>query len=165
MQRTYYWVLLLSFCLSAAVFAQVVEKEESDGDKPAEVAKNVRDLKAIEIIKKADAAIKKVTSVQYTSRREISGPLAKRLSPARGTVIYTMKSPENPPKYRTSVRMKPRNSEEEVRFTVGSDGDLFYTDRVVKLRFSELAGDGRIGERWGAFVFQGCPCARMAKYD
>ena len=30
-----------------------------------------------------------------------------------------------------------------------------YTGRVVKLRFFELGGDGRIGERWGAFVFQG----------
>lgn len=138
MQRTY-WVLLLSFCLSAAVFAQVVEKEESDGDKPAEVAKNVRELKAIEIIKKADAAIKKVTSVQYTSRREISGPLAKRLSPAQGTVIYTMKSPEDPPKYRIGVRMKPRNSEEELRFTVGSDGDLFYLiDPAKKMVYADI---------------------------
>lgn len=31
----------------------------------------------------------------------------------------------------------------------------WYTGRVVKLRFFELGGDGRIGERWGAFVFQG----------
>jgi ribosomal protein S27AE len=30
-----------------------------------------------------------------------------------------------------------------------------YTVREVKLRFFELAGDGRIGERWGAFVFHG----------
>ena len=71
MQRTYYWVLLLSFCLSAAAFTQVVEEEQSDRDKPAEVAKNVRDSKAIEIIKKAVAAIKKVTSVQYTAKREL----------------------------------------------------------------------------------------------
>ena len=34
-------------------------------------------------------------------------------------------------------------------------GFAYYTGRVVKLRFFELGGDGRIGERWGAFVFQG----------
>ena len=34
-------------------------------------------------------------------------------------------------------------------------GRTEYTGRVVKLQFFALAGDGRIGERWGAFVFQG----------
>ena len=138
MQRTN-WALLLSFCLSAAAFGQVVEKEKSNRDKPAAVAKNVREPRALEIVKKADTAIKKVTSVQYTSRREISGPLAKRLSPAQGTVIYKMKSLEDPPKYRTSVRMKPRNSEEELWFTVGSDGDLFYLiDPAKKIVYEDM---------------------------
>ena len=138
MQRTYR-VLLLSFCISAAVFALVVEKKESDRDKPTEVAKNVREPKALEIVRKADAAIKKVISVQYTSRREISGPLAKRFSPAQGTVIYATKSPEDLPKYRISVRMKPRNSEEELRFTVGSDGDLFYLiDPAKKMVYADI---------------------------
>jgi hypothetical protein len=39
--------------------------------------------------------------------------------------------------------------------TCPTSGQSSYTGRVVKLRFFELAGDGRIGERWGAFVFHG----------
>ena len=42
----------------------------------------------------------------------------------------------------------------DFRKRFGEEG-LAYTGRVVKLRFFELGGDGRIGERWGAFVFQG----------
>ena len=33
--------------------------------------------------------------------------------------------------------------------------EFSYTGRVVKLRFFELAGDGRIGEQGPAFVLQG----------
>ncbi len=138
MQRTY-WVLLLSFCLSAPAFAQVGEKDESDGDKPAEVAKNVKDAKAIEVIKKADTAIKRVTSVQYTAKREISGPMAKRLSPAEGSVIYAMTSTEASPKFRVNVTMKPLYSEEELRFTVGIDGDLSYLiDPAKKMVYADI---------------------------
>ena len=126
MKRINCLVLPLSFCLSAVGFAQAVKQQEANRVKPVEVAKNVREPMAIKIVMKADAAIRKVTSVQYASRREISGPLAKRLSPAQGTVTYTMASPEGSRKFRVNVKMKPLHSEEELRFTVGSDGDLSY---------------------------------------
>ncbi len=139
MQRITYLVPLMSFCLSAVVFAQEAKKEESKGVKPAEVTKNVREPKALDIVKKADTAIRKITSVQYTARREISGPLAERLSPAEATVIYRMESPEDLRKFRTSVKMKPRHSEEELRFTVGSDGDLFYLiDAAKKIVYEDM---------------------------
>ena len=87
MQRSTYLLPALSFCLSAVVLAQDAKKEESQEVKPGEVKKNVREPKALEIVKKADTAIRKITSVQYTAKREFSGPLAERRSPAEGAVI------------------------------------------------------------------------------
>ena len=139
MKRITFLVPTLSFLFSVIAFGQVVEKAESEGATPAEVTKNVREPKALDIIKKADTAIKKITSVQYRSSREISGPMSERLSPASGVVLYSMESPQGIPKYRVTVRMKPRHSEEELRFTVGSDGDLFYLiDPAKKIVYEDM---------------------------
>jgi len=126
MQRINYLVLPLSFCLTAVAPAQTVKQQESGGVNPAKITKNTREIKALEIMKKVDSAIKKVTSVQYTAKREMSGPLAKRLSPAEGAVINTMASSDGLRKFRVSIRMKPLHSEEVLRFTVGCDGDMSY---------------------------------------
>ena len=48
-----------------------------------------------------------------------------------------------------------RNTEDDSDELEKASKKARYTGRVVKLRFFELGGDGRIGERWGAFVFQG----------
>ena len=139
MKRITFLVPTLSYFLSVIAFGQVVEKAESEGATPTEVAQNVREPKALDIIKKADIAIKKITSVQYSSSREISGPMAERLSPASGVVLYSMESQEGLPKYRVTVSMKPRHSAEELRFTIGSDGDLFYLiDPAKKMVYEDM---------------------------
>lgn len=136
MKRSKHLLAALSLCLATVVFAQDDQKKE---EKPAEMKTNTRDAKALEILKKVDASIKKVHSVQYSSRTEATGAAAARSGAAEGTVIASENPPDGPRKYRIHIKTKRPGSEEVLEFTIGSDGDLFYLiDPALKVVYADI---------------------------
>ncbi len=129
MKRSKHLLAALTLCLTTVVFAQDEPKNEA---KPAELKTNTRDAKALEILKKVDTSIKKVHSVQYSSRTEAMGFAAARAGSAEGTVMASETPPNGPLKYRIHVKAKRPGSEEVLEYTVGSDGDLFYLINPAK---------------------------------
>lgn len=123
MKRNECVLLPLSLCLTTVALAQQAEAEAA---KPTEAKANTKDPRAIEILKKVDTAIKKVHSVQYTSKTEATGFLTARVGIAEGTVIESAQPPGGPRKYRIQMTFQRSPSQEGSEFTVGSDGELYY---------------------------------------
>jgi outer membrane lipoprotein-sorting protein len=81
---------------------------------------------AVEILKQADTATKKVNSVRYTASFKTTGFDGAPATSAEGTVILSGTNPMGrPQKFRIEVRYRSDGGEAG-EFTVGTDGDMFY---------------------------------------
>lgn len=92
-----------------------------------ESSEPVKSEKAIEILKKADEAIKKVKAVEYDAKVIGTGAAADRAGEARGHVVLAGEFVgRSPSKHVTQVEIKPPDSQEVRKFTVGTDNDTFF---------------------------------------
>ena len=107
---------MLALCVAIPAVAQ-----ETSGDQ------NKKDPKALEILKKADAAIKAVKTVQYDVTVSPAGWMKNFASSAKGHAILGGKfSGGGTEKYRYEVEVTRAGSSEVGKWTVGGNGEDFY---------------------------------------
>ena len=81
--------------------------------------------KALEILKKVDAAAKAVKAVKYKATYKGTGAAESRSPSVEGTAVFTGSSGNAPEKYRFDVKIKLPNSSDVREVTVISDGEEF----------------------------------------
>ncbi len=124
-------VLLLGWCLVTVAVAQ--DTPEDPKAKKAQAAKEAAAPKpathdqAVEILKKVDAAAKKVKSARYKASLSSDGWLVSAMPTAEGTVIlaggFSNGMLET---YVVDAKVRMPGSEEVRRITSGADGENFY---------------------------------------
>jgi outer membrane lipoprotein-sorting protein len=124
--------MLLAMCWVVPAMAQEEGKpeEKKDGDN-----------KAIEILKKLDAAAKKVQGVKYKAKFQGLEDAASRMAAVEGTVIMIGESQGTslPKKYHFEGTIKAPNSSETKEFVTGSDGDnYFLIDHSTKTAYEDI---------------------------
>jgi len=95
----------------------------------------------IEILKKADAAIKAVEAVSYSARSTPSGIAVNFVSPAEGSAVLVGWNDawNMPEKFYVHLKMTPPGSEEEVELAGGGDGDMFFlVDHAGKKAYEDM---------------------------
>ena len=136
-------VLSLVCALGPVAFGQ----ESKTGD---ESKKYTKDSKAVDILKAADAATKKVDFVRYHASVKGLGPMAQFVPAAEGTVVAKGEWRTSAYKFRVMSEMASPDGEGKVKYTVGSDGDVFYfVDMKSKTAYEDIdpAVIGRTGGR------------------
>ncbi|MHC4696411.1 MAG: hypothetical protein ACYTFA_06700 [Planctomycetota bacterium] len=141
--------VLLSLCLAIGIATPVAGQTETG---EADVTKkDPTPNKAIEILKKVDAATKAVKLVRYKAERRATGWLAERTPPIDGTVVIAGDCPDaRPERFRFEAKFKVPDSEETKEVTAGSDGDIsFLIDPSVKTVYADIdpavvGSDGRL---------------------
>jgi len=76
-------------CFAVTAFAQEPAKTEIVEKKSEKASESVKDPAAIEILKKADAAVKKITAIKYKAVRTASGWAASRVPTVQGTAVVS----------------------------------------------------------------------------
>lgn len=126
MKNTMIVTLGLLFFLSSAA-AQVATKKDgelTDG---------------MEILKKADAAIKSVRLVQYKAAARGLGVDETRSPTTEGRAVLSGWQNLGPAKYRYEVKVRPPKSEDVQEYTAGSDGDITYLiDPAKKMVYADM---------------------------
>jgi hypothetical protein len=106
--------LMLSSCLVTAAIAQDVKKKATDKNK------------AIDILKKADAAASAVKVVRYDAKFEPVGWLTDFADPVEGRVVLGGEYFRQVERFRYDVKVKGSGSSEKRRLSIGSDGNTYY---------------------------------------
>lgn len=114
--------LSLTVGLVAATLAQTADKKP-DKNKKADSSADLTD--PLEIMKKADAATKKVKSVKYKASSSGSGAVAVRVPKLHGTVIMAGKDSTGFAKYRVEFKGE-RPDGGKIEGVIGSDADEFF---------------------------------------
>jgi len=162
---------LLTLIASTCALAQSQEKPppttpsaQKPDAKPDEVS---RDPKAIEILKRANAATPKVKSLTYTAKFSVEGLNLPRLRlPAgirmTGSFTAAMGEDGGAPKFRCDVKYTLADSKETQEISFGGDGDLFFfIDSKTKTVYEDIdpvvlgprAAIGNRGMRMREFLF------------
>lgn len=96
---------------------------------------------AMDILKRADQALKRVNMVRYHGVFRGTGWLTDRTSTVSGTVILSGKGPDGPERYRIDANITQFRSGKKDKITIGSDSAIYYLiDRKSKTAY---AGIGR----------------------
>ena len=154
---------LLAGAGAAAAFAQEEEKPDAQikevKKEPEAPAKPATHDKAIEILKKVDAATRAVHAVRYKGTVTGTGGAAAFVPTLEGTAIISGEFGGSYQKFRFDVKVKTGDSEEVKRFTVGGDGDIYYLiDWQNKIAYEDLdpavvGSDGDAARRLGMVEF------------
>ena len=146
MKRAFY--LLLLFCLvSAPVQADDKDNEKKDAAKsakkeeakPAPVMKKGELTDPVEILKKADAACKKVKTVSYDITIKLEVPGQPKVAPFRGSAILSGFEYGVPKMSRIEVHAPDATGKGTRHLTGGSDGELYYViDHKAKKAYEDM---------------------------
>lgn len=117
MKRTLFFLLLP--VLTGVVSAQ-------DAEAPKEEPQPVRTSQAIEILERADAAIKSVHSVRAEIKTEVSGVATNFVSAAEGTAVFVGWTGRGPEKSFRHVKTADPESGESVELTSGGNGETYF---------------------------------------
>ena len=167
---TLFSAALLACAVAATVFAQEEKEEKEPKAQPGTQTKEIQKEsetpakpathdKAVEILKKVDAAIRAVHAVQYKGTVTATGAVATFVPPLEGTAIISGESGGSYQKFRFDVKVKTAGSEEAKRFTVGGDGDTYYLiDWQNKIAYEDLdpavvGSDGQTARGLGMVEF------------
>jgi len=94
---------------------------------------------ARDVLLKADAAVKKVQTVQYKATARGVGADEARMPAAEGTAVLSGWQSLAPAKYRYEVKIKRAGSEEVTEYIAGSDGDVTYLiDPAKKMVYADM---------------------------
>ena len=123
-----------TICLLAAFFllpglALAQEKAEGDAEQnteQADPAKAAEDEKALEILRKVDAACKAVSAVKYDTEFKLTGADAERLGFYKASVVATGWAHGEPEKYFIEAEYQEPGSTEIRKATLGTDGDMYF---------------------------------------
>lgn len=131
--------MLLSLCLATGVATPVVG--QTDAGEEGAAKKDSTPNKAVEILRKADAAAKAVKLVRYKATRLATGWLAERVPPSvEGTAVIKGECPDmRPVNFRYEAKFTVGESNETKEVTAGSDGDVtFLIDPSVKTVYADI---------------------------
>jgi outer membrane lipoprotein-sorting protein len=128
--------LFLALALVAPVAA---EQAPAESDRSAE---------ALEIVEKADAAIKKIGSVRLEARATPSGSAERFLSASEGTAVLVGWNGSTAERFYSHVTTKRQGTGETLELTGGGDGDnYFIIDHGAKQAYEDMdpavLGSGR----------------------
>lgn len=114
----------------------------------AQDAKPTESNEAVEILKKVDAAAKKVKSAAYKIVYKGVGDAAAQMASTEGTAVISGWANGAPKKFRVDVKIKRSGSSEETRVVAGGDGDNYWViDYANKIAYEDIdpAVLGRLG--------------------
>ncbi len=144
--------IMLGLCVAASAFAQDAHESDKKQDKKPESAANPDDSKVLMILKKVDAATKKVKAVSYNVAVKGSGALESRRPKLTGKVILAGRGERELDKF--FIEFKGEASDgSRVEGTMGSDADEFFLlDPKTKIAYVDIDGSvlGAAGrwQRW-----------------
>lgn len=93
----------------------------------------------MEILRKADAAVKKIKLVQYKATARGLGADEGRSPTTEGTAALSGWENRGPAKYRYEVKVKQPASDEVAEYTAGCDGDITYLiDPAKKIAYADI---------------------------
>ena len=94
---------------------------------------------ALEILEKADAAIKAVHSVRYDAAVEATGSAMAFTAPATGTQVQVGWNGRGAEKFFTEVKTTKPDSEETTELTAGGNGEMFFViDHGTKKAYQDM---------------------------
>lgn len=138
--------LLLGVCVTQMAWAQTAQNTEAKAKKTEKVVNQ----EALEILKKVDAAVKKIQTVQYDSTMKAIGDGAARQPELAGSVIQHGIDTNPFAKFYFDGTVKQAGSSESRRLVAGTDGDMsFLIDFTTKLAHEDIdpavmGSDGRM---------------------
>lgn len=105
----------------------------------AEEGERARSPEGIEVLEKADAAVKAVHSVRYDVRTEPTGFAENFASAARGTSTLVGWNGTTPERFYSHVETKRAGTGEAVELTAGGNGDMFFLiDHRTKKAYEDM---------------------------
>jgi len=134
MKRLMYVILGLC-CVSPVAWAQEAEKTAESSE-------------AVEILKKVDAAAKKVNAAKYDVTYKGTGEADSKTPAVEGKAVLAGWSKNTVEKFRIDVTMKRPGSSEATELSAGSDGeDYWLIDHTAKTAYEDIdpAVLGRVG--------------------
>ena len=141
--------VMLGLCVAASAFAQDANESGKKQDKKPESVAKPDDSKVLAILKKVDAATKKVKTVSYNVTVKGTGTLEARTPKLTGKVILAGRAAEGLDKYFIEFKGETPNGS-RVEGTMGSDADEFFLlDPKTKTAHVDIDGSvlGAAG-RW-----------------
>ncbi|NOT01964.1 MAG: DUF2092 domain-containing protein [Phycisphaerales bacterium] len=161
---------LRTFILSFLIlpFASVAfGQHEKPADKPADEPKKepavkepVKDPKAVDILKAADEATKKIESVRYKASFARVGGTAPSRPATEATIVASGESDSAGFKFRITAKLPAAEGGTATEFTVGSDGDTFYlVDPQKKIVYEDI--DSAVMGRTGQQISRGIAMAEF----
>jgi outer membrane lipoprotein-sorting protein len=104
-----------------------------------EAAETGKDAEGIEILKKVDAAIKKVSSVRYTAEAAPGGVAVNFTSPGKGSAVLSGWTGQVPEKFLIEAETKMPGSDETIKITAGGDGGMYFLiDHASKKVYQDM---------------------------
>jgi outer membrane lipoprotein-sorting protein len=92
-----------------------------------------------EILKKAEAALKKVKQVRYKAEYKGTEWVTAFVPSLEGTAMLGEPSQHDIARFRCEVKLTPRGESEAIELSAGSDGDLYYLiDPAKKMVFADI---------------------------
>lgn len=142
-------VVCLALILATGAFVHSEEGKEEGGQDP----------KALEILEKADAAVKAVTGVRYSAKSTPGGIALNFVSAAEGesVVVGWNNDWRIPQKYFVHLTTTQQGSDEPLELTGGGDGEMFFLiDHNTKKAYEDMdpAVMGSSGNVVGTFGMQ-----------
>ena len=137
--------LLLSVCATQMAWAQTAQNTDAEAKKTEKIV----DKEAQDILKKVDATVKKIQTVQYDSAATGIGSFAARRANVSGKVIQHGIDSNPMAKFYFDGTVTRPGSSESRRLIAGTDGDLsFLVDFSTKMAHEDIdpavmGSDGR----------------------
>jgi len=79
-----------------------------------------------EVLRRAEAAVRKINAVRYEASYTAEGWVAQYVSPVKGIALLGAPSKYGIEKFRSAVTLNPGDAEKESSHTLGCNGDVFY---------------------------------------
>ena len=128
------WVMGVVFSVALSAGFVVAEPEETaGGSTTGETAR------AMEILRKTEAALKQVNLVRYQAQYEGTGWVKQYVADVEGSAMLGEPSHYDIARFRCEVKLAPPKSDETLELTAGCDGDLFFLiDPKAKMVYADI---------------------------
>lgn len=149
MKRTVCLLLVLSV-VSVAAWAG----DEKGGKKKVDKKKGIEPTKAVKILKKVDAACKKVKAVKYDVTCETTGTGEVQRGKIEASYVLAGFTQGGPEKSYVDIKAFTPGSKEFRRIGAGSDGEVFYViDHQAKMAYEDI--DPQVVGSFGSTLMAG----------
>ncbi|MBU0718719.1 MAG: hypothetical protein KJ749_10760 [Planctomycetes bacterium] len=132
MQRTIVFILGLSIAL-ATLGIEVAHASDEPSSTSAKSAE------AMEIMKKAEQAAKKIKLARYTAEYKATGWVTKHVPHVEGTAVIGEPSEYDLLRFFAEIKLTPYDTKETTQVSAGCDGDLSYLiDHQAKMVYADI---------------------------